>query len=255
MPSASSSARTRPRRALRRRLSPDARRAELMACALKVFARRGLGEARHAEIAAEAGVSVATVFFYYPTREALVDAVLDAVDRFLIDMAAGVHAGAGPAEVVLLNHIRAFAASVDSSPSHARIWLDWSTAVREQVWQRYLEFLDRMLAIVRRTLERGQREGAISQRSDPDDQARLLVGSAHMLALMKFAGSPPDKLEHFFATLMEAVIGRPAARGIAVAAPAASKSGARAAPAASKSVARAAPAASKSSASPRRRKP
>jgi AcrR family transcriptional regulator len=72
----------RPPAPLRRRLSPGARRAELMACALAVFARRGLGEARHAEIAAEAGVSVATVFVYFPTREALVDAVLDEVDGF-----------------------------------------------------------------------------------------------------------------------------------------------------------------------------
>lgn len=210
MRSVAPSARSTRRPASRRRLTPDARRAELLACALEVFARRGLGEARHAEIGAEAGVSVPTVFFYFPTREALVDAVLDEVDRFLIEMAREVHAGAGEADVLVLEHIRRFAASVDSSPAHARIWLDWSTAVREQVWQRYLDFLERMLAIVRATLERGQREGSISRRSDPDNQARLLVGSAHMLALMKFAGSEPDKLEHFFATLMEAVIGRTA---------------------------------------------
>ena len=63
----------------RRRLAPEARRAELMAVAIEVFARRGLGEARHAEIAAEAGVSVPTVFVYFPTRDALVHAVLDHV--------------------------------------------------------------------------------------------------------------------------------------------------------------------------------
>lgn len=204
---------TLPRKAGRRRLSPEARRGELMACALTVFARRGLGEARHAEIAVEAGVSVPTVFFYFPTREALVDAVLDAVDSLMIGMATAVHAQAKPADAVILDHLRAFAASVDSSPTHARIWLDWSTAVREQVWQRYLDFIERMLAIVRATLERGHGEGTISRRADADDQARLLVGSAHMLALMKFSGSPPEKLEHFFATLMEAVIGKTAPKG------------------------------------------
>lgn len=194
-------------RPARRRLAPEARRAELLACALEVFARRGLGEARHAEIAAAAGVSVATVFFYFPTREALVDAVLDAVERFLLGMAEGVHASSDTADVVLLAHVRAFAASVDTSPAQARVWLDWSTAVRDDVWKRYLVFLDRMLAIVRATLERGRREGTISRGSDADGQARLLVGSAHMLALMKFSGSPPGKIEDFFGTLMEAVIG------------------------------------------------
>jgi hypothetical protein len=64
-----------------------------------------------------------------------------------------------------------------------RVWLDWAPPC-EQVW-RYLDFIERILAIVRATLERGQREGTISRSADADDQARLLVGSA-MLALMKF---------------------------------------------------------------------
>lgn len=193
-------------------MTPEARRTQLMACALAVFARRGLGEARHAEIAAEAGVSVATVFFYFPTREALVEAVLDEVARFLLDLAGQLHSQDLPADEVLLAHLRAFAALLDSSPSHVRVWLDWSTAVREDSWQRYLVFLEALLAVIRRTLERGQRDGSISTRSAPDDQARLLVGSGHMLALMKIGGASADRLEVFYATLMESVTGnaRPA---------------------------------------------
>ena len=68
-----------------RRLNPAARRAQLLACAMQVFARRGLGAARHAEVAATAGMSVATVFVYFPTRELLVKAVLDEVARFIHD--------------------------------------------------------------------------------------------------------------------------------------------------------------------------
>ena len=60
----------------RTRLSPDERNRQLMAHAIAVFARRGLGRAGHAEIAERAGVSVATVFNYFNTREDLVDAVL-----------------------------------------------------------------------------------------------------------------------------------------------------------------------------------
>lgn len=197
----------------RRRLAPEARRAELMAVAIEVFARRGLGEARHAEIAAEAGVSVPTVFVYFPTRDALVHAVLDHVASFLMEMGAAIHAGKGPADAILLEHLRTFAESVRSAPATARVWLDWSTAVREKVWPRYMELLNAILAMVRTTLERGQREGSISAGTDPEDQARLLVGSAHMLALMQFSGAPPEKLEHFFTTLMDAVVGpRPAAK-------------------------------------------
>ena len=61
----------------RRRLPPEERRAQLLEIAIDVFAERGLGAARHAEIAERAGVAVSTVFAYFETREALVDAVLD----------------------------------------------------------------------------------------------------------------------------------------------------------------------------------
>ena len=67
-----------------RRLAAKARRELLLACALRVFARRGIGAAHHAEIAAAAGVSVPTVFVYFPTRAALVEAVLAEVERFYI---------------------------------------------------------------------------------------------------------------------------------------------------------------------------
>jgi len=65
------------KRARARRLDPSERRPQLLQCAIRVFARRGLGGAHHAEISREARVSIPTVFFYFPTREVLVMAVLD----------------------------------------------------------------------------------------------------------------------------------------------------------------------------------
>src|SRR5215510_2353636 len=92
-----------------RRLLPTERRAQLLICALRVFARRGLGEARHGEIAKEAGVSVPTVFFYFPTRNELVNAVLDEVERFYIELAEQAHRRDLPAQQILLQHAVAFA--------------------------------------------------------------------------------------------------------------------------------------------------
>jgi TetR/AcrR family hemagglutinin/protease transcriptional regulator len=190
-----------------RRLPPEARRAQLLACAMRVFARRGLGEARHGEIAEEAGVSTSTAFVYFPTRAALVDAVLDEVARFLIDMAERVHGRPAPAARNLLDHARAFAESVETHPDHARVWLDWSTAIREDVWPRYLAFQDRVLAILARTIRRGQREGDLPAHVEPEDVARLVVGSAHMVAQMKFSRRPPQEVERFLRALVAAALG------------------------------------------------
>lgn len=195
-------------RARARRLSPADRRAQLLSCALRVFARRGLGAARHAEIAKEAGVSVSAVFFYFPTRTALLQAVLDEVERFLVEMGERVHATTDlPAPRVVLEHARAFADSVDRHPDYARVWLDWSTAIREEIWPRYLQFQERMVRMIAKTIKRGRRQGSFAADVDAEDAARLIVGSAHTVALMKFTHRTPATIDRFLRVLARAAVG------------------------------------------------
>jgi TetR/AcrR family hemagglutinin/protease transcriptional regulator len=189
-----------------RRLDPAERRPQLLQCAIRVFARRGLGGAHHAEIAREARVSVPTVFFYFPTREALVMAVLDEVARFLTEMAVTIHSGAGDAAQIVLAHAQAFADSVDTHTDYARVWLDWSTAIREEIWPHYLEFQENIVAIIANTIRRWRVGRGITD-DDAEDDARLIVGSAHMIAQLKFTRCPPDKLDHFLRTLVRSTLG------------------------------------------------
>jgi TetR/AcrR family hemagglutinin/protease transcriptional regulator len=190
-----------------RRLSTTERRAQLLAYALHVFARRGLGGARHAEIAKEAGVSVPTVFFYFPTRADLVDAILSEVERFYRVMADEIHSQSLPAPQILLGHGFAFANSVDTHPDHARVWLDWSTAIRDEVWPRYLIFQSHVVRVLEKTIRRGQREKDFAVDIDPEDNAHLMFGSAHMIAQMKFSRQTPEKIERFLYTLVRVAIG------------------------------------------------
>lgn len=176
--------------ATRRRLSPAARRAQLLHCALQAFAEDGLSRAGHGRVAELAGVSVPTVFHYFPTREALVDAVLDAVEDYFTLLAEKVHDGKGSVADTLVRHGLAFLESADKHPDHIRVWLDWSTAIRDHVWPRYLAFQEGLVGIVADTIERGRREGDTPAHVDPDSAARLFVGNAHMAALMKFSPDP-----------------------------------------------------------------
>jgi len=189
------------------RLPRPERRAQLLRQAIAVFARRGLGEARHTEIARRAGVSVPTVFFYFKTREALVDAVLAEIERFLVEMAEEIHAREEHALEVLRAHVYAFTDAVDTDPDHVRVFLDWSTAIRGRYWPRYIRMQERIVEVIARTLRRGQQEGSVSTRADAEDEARLLVSSAHMLAQMKFTGVEPAKLKRFVNALLGAATG------------------------------------------------
>jgi AcrR family transcriptional regulator len=65
----------RPARWRRRR---EARPQELLEAALSVFAEKGFTAARLDEIAARAGVSKGTLYLYFPSKEALLEALIDA---------------------------------------------------------------------------------------------------------------------------------------------------------------------------------
>lgn len=196
----------------RRRLPPEQRRAQLLGCALAVFAERGLGRAGHTEIARTAGVAVSTVFLYFPSRDELVSAVLDEVERHLVGMAEQVHGQAAPAPDLLAEHGRRFRASIDTHPHHARIWLDWSTAFREGIWPRYLAFSDKLVNNHQRTIERGQREGSISPDVDAEAAAHILIGAAHMVARMKLAGVEPEQLQRISRAMLQSALGPSAQR-------------------------------------------
>lgn len=66
----------------RRRLDAAERRAQILAAAARVFSAMAYDDASVAAVAAEAGVSEPLVFRYFPTKAALVTAVVrDATDR------------------------------------------------------------------------------------------------------------------------------------------------------------------------------
>lgn len=186
-----------------------ARRQQLLALALAETAETGLGHARHTDIAAAAGVSVPTVFHYFPTREDLANAVLDEVTRFLLDeiVARGMRRDA-PANELLVDILLAFAAAIETSPDAIRVWLDWSTAVRAKYWPSYLEFHRRAMALIGTLIDRGKCERVLDTQLETEDEARVFIGIGHMVAHMKFAGNDEDTIERTVRSFVDAYLMR-----------------------------------------------
>lgn len=202
-----------PARTRARRLPPEERRRQLLDCALQVFARKGLGGARHTDVAAQAGVAISTVFFYFPTREDLESAVLDEVERFYVALAERIHSAGRPAPELLLAHAAAFAESVDDHADCARVWLDWSSAIRGHVWPRYLALEEQVVSILARTIERGRREGSLSTSAPPRDTARIMIGAAYLIVQMKLSGRPQAEVARFLDSLVRTLAGGLASNG------------------------------------------
>jgi TetR/AcrR family transcriptional regulator, hemagglutinin/protease regulatory protein len=174
---------------------------------MRVFARRGLGAARHAEIARAARVSVPTVFFYFPTRKALVSAVLEEVARFFTEMAETAHGKRGPAPELILGHMRAFAEAVDTHPDHTRVLLEWSTALRDEVWPLFLRFQEKIIAMLARTIRRWRLETASDRDPEAEDDARMIAATGYVLVQMKVAKLPDSRIERFLQTLVRDTLG------------------------------------------------
>lgn len=168
-------------------MNPHDRRAQLLDCGLAVFARLGIGRGSHAEVAREAGVSVATVFNYFPSRENLVEEILRQVDLYLSEMVAKTGQPGLSAPEALHNLVLAFASAASTHPEIIRVWLEWSTSIRDETWTKYLDFQERVIEALCQVIKQGKSEGTVAADVDPEDAARIVVGDAHMVALMHFS--------------------------------------------------------------------
>ena len=175
-----------PRAEIRRRtrLSPEARRDQLMECAIEVFSRRGIGRAGHAEIAEQAKVSVATVFNYFNTREDLVDEVLTEIEGFVQQILEQAYNGQGSVRDSIHRHVKLFVDAAYDNPDHASIWLEWSSSVREEVWPRYTRLLDKALERIAPHLQAAMDSGEIQSVLSAQDLARSLTGFGYVMMQM-----------------------------------------------------------------------
>lgn len=170
----------------RRRLSPEERKRLLLDYAVEVFASRGIGRGGHTEIAEMGGVSVATVFNYFNTREDLVEDVLNEVDSYLINLAESVYAQGDEPLDAISNHIKAFLQLCEDKPAYVKVWLEWSCSIREDIWPQYLEFQNKLLALISKQIDKAIKNGDLAPGLPAAERARWLLGNSQMLVSMVF---------------------------------------------------------------------
>ncbi|MCK0068719.1 TetR/AcrR family transcriptional regulator [Kordiimonas laminariae] len=177
----------------RKRLSPEKRKQQLLEAAIDLFAEKGIGEAKHADIARRVGISTAATFVYFPTREALLEEVVDEVGRYFLTLFNDLepHTVGAPA---ILKALSARALLVlDERPSYMKVWLGWSTRFDLELRSRFMVVQEQILSKVSEIL--WACEDSISKENR--DDARILLSASHTLALMKLDGEPEEKIERF----------------------------------------------------------
>ena len=186
----------------RQRLDPDERAARLLDAAIHVFAERGLARGGHAEVAEREGVATSTTFVYFPNRDALVNAAIEEVARFYVEMAKRVHARPRPARELVRRHADAFAKSVRTHPHYARLWLDWSTALRGDLWPKHESLQESIVVILSETLRRGMGEGSVVADLDVRSASLHIYASARMIVQLVVLDTPEPEVRSYLQTLL-----------------------------------------------------
>lgn len=186
-------------------MQPEERRQQLLRAGVACFAVRGIGGTRHADLSRACGVSVPTVFSYFPNRDALVKSILNEVGATLLDnVIKPAQALPDPGERLAATAplYTNFAAR---EPDYVKVWLMWNMHFAPEIQNHFREFENVLIDALAEMI----RAGAATDDPDQDihDQARMITASSAFLAKMVFDGVSEKRrqefVQHILAPLVE----------------------------------------------------
>ena len=185
----------------KRRMTPENRRQQLLDIAIDLFSHKGIGETKHADVAKAAGVSVATTFVYFPTRDDFVHAVLDHLRKELFTLLDWSPYEGLPVNEILSRMAWRLLERVETHPSYMRMMLVWSAQFSPDVRQKYLThqeiYPDQLMLLLNEKAARHPNSGDPLERPVGRDDARILNSATNALVQMKLDGAEDDKLARF----------------------------------------------------------
>lgn len=182
----SSSIKSKPKR---KRLNAVARRKQLIDLAVSITAQKGLGQARHADIAELAGVAVSTIFFYFPSVEILNNAVIDEVENVVNSVCLReitVNDQESELSTLLDLYYNTFKDLIRNNKDFIIIFLEWGSSVNAAAWPRYLVFRDKHIAFTKETLIKANDKGELKEALDHDAIAIMISSLLRTMFQMSF---------------------------------------------------------------------
>lgn len=151
------------------------RRGALVDAAFHQLASRGFEGLRTREVAAEAGVNIATLHYYFPTKEKLIEGVVErAMQRFRSTLAPH-----GSPSDQLRNHLRAVRRLAQAEPQLGIVMGELVLrSARDSEIARFMdETYDGWHKTLRGLLRRAVKEGNLKPEIDSDEVAAIVISS------------------------------------------------------------------------------
>lgn len=192
---------------------------EILAAALRVFAREGVAKARISDIAAEAGIPAPSLYGYYENKEELAYAIpIKLQVQFFVEY--GEQAEKLETAYDKLKHF------LWLTTDYARRNPDWARLLYLEVWPSVLiketrvrEVVDDYARIVLKLIEEGEERGEWPHDPDPYQTATILVGSVSQLIITWLIYRRPRDVSRAATPLIErmmSLLTNPSAEGVRV---------------------------------------
>lgn len=167
------------------------RQQDLLAAATRIFARDGIAKAKMADVAAEAGIPVSSIYDYYPSKEDLAYAIpIQRLTAFYAEFLAE-----APSRPTMRDRLHLF---LSMATDYAHRNPDWARLLYLEIWPSVLieearvrRAIDDFGRIVVEMIREGSRLGEWDARLDPHRSATILMGSVtHMIITWLLYGRP-----------------------------------------------------------------
>jgi AcrR family transcriptional regulator len=175
------------------------RRQALILAAYGQIAGQGFEGLRTREVAAEVGVNIATLHYYFPTKEALIRGVVGhAMRRFGSTLTAE-----GTPAARLRRHLRGVRRLVDEAPELFAVMGEIALRSRRDPAIAAIlgETNDAWHGMLRSLVSRGVEQGSLQADLDADETAALIVAALKGACMVPAASSPIERIDQAFRQL------------------------------------------------------
>jgi AcrR family transcriptional regulator len=199
------------------------RQAQIIEATLRLLGRTSLDALTTRQLAAELGLTQPALFRHFPSREALLLAVVARARAELETVAVAIVEGGGPATGQLRALGEALLGHVERQPGLPRLLFASASPEAGPVREALRHMVGMQAALAAELVRQGQRDGDLASAADAEQAATLFVGMVQGTVLRWEIAGRAGPLAARFAPLFDlwlhGVAARPAAAGAAAPAP------------------------------------
>jgi AcrR family transcriptional regulator len=183
-------------------MQPEERRQQLLRAGVAIFAAKGIGGSKHADLARACQVSVPAVFSYFPNRDALVSSILEEVGKALVENVL-TPALSLPRHEQLAATAPLFVEHAARHPDYVKVWLMWSMHFAPEIQAQFQIFeTEAINTLAGMFIDEAP---SLNPEDDLHDRARMLLASSAFLAKMVFDGVSEKRRQDFVGHVLKSL--------------------------------------------------